>query len=84
MRLITFGRPAGTALRVPVRINWINTALAKSGFPVALITTPPVLQTPPRSDLKKQLAGMLTSFIGRIGHVERLPEGWRASDLARP
>lgn len=65
----------------PNRVNWINTALANFGVPVALITTPQFYLI--QRYVEKQSGWNSEQFIGRIGHVERLPERLHTSDLVR-
>jgi AAA domain len=63
----------------PSRVNWIMTALVNCSVPVALITTPQFYAAQQRVE---RLTGWTSEqFIGRIGHVERLPAKLEKSDL---
>jgi hypothetical protein len=63
----------------PHRVNWINTALANFGVPVALITTPQFYTV--QRNVERLTGWNSDQFIGRVGHVERLPERLEQSDL---
>lgn len=63
----------------PARVNWIMTALANSRVPVALISCPHFYTNQSRTE---KLTGWNSAqFIGRIGHVERLPDALPREDL---
>ncbi len=64
---------------VPSRVNFINTALANYGVSVALVTTPQFYIA--QRHVEKQTGWNSDQFIGRIGHVERLPERLSKADL---
>lgn len=63
----------------PARVNWINTALVNHGVPVALITTPQFYEEQRR--VERVTGWNADQFVGRIGHVERLPESLSNPDL---
>lgn len=64
---------------MPSRVNWIMTALVNHGVAVALVTTPQFYTAQKRVE---GLTGWTSEqFIGRIGHLERLPEKLEKSDL---
>ena len=65
---------------VPGRVNWINTALANFDVPVALIITPQFYVA--QKAVERQTGWNSAQFIGRIGHIESLPENLRPADLA--
>lgn len=63
----------------PARVNWIMTALANFGVSVALVSCPHFYNAQTRTE---KLTGWNSAqFIGRIGHVERLPDKLTISDL---
>lgn len=64
---------------VPSRVNFIDTALANYGVSVALVTTPQFYTA--QRHVEKQTGWNSEQFIGRIGHVERLPERLSQADL---
>jgi hypothetical protein len=64
---------------LPVRINWIMTALVNCGVPVVLVTTPQFYKAQAR--VEKSTGWTSDQFIGRIGHVEKLPEQLSMPDL---
>jgi len=64
---------------VPSRVNWIMTALVNRGIGVALITTPQFAAT--QKKVEKLTGWNSTQFIGRIGHIERLPNRLAKRDL---
>lgn len=64
---------------MPFRINWIDTALANFNVPVALVTTPQFYVA--QKSVEKQTGWNSDQFIGRVGHVERLPEKLPFADL---
>lgn len=66
---------------LPVRINWIMTALVNMRVPVALITTPQFMRT--QKLIEKRSHWTSEQFIGRIGHYEKLPDTLSAQDLGR-
>ena len=64
---------------MPSRVNWIMTALANRQIPVALITTPQFYTAQRRVE---DLTGWASEqFIGRVGHVVRLPPHLHKEDL---
>jgi hypothetical protein len=63
----------------PSRVNWIMTALVNQGVPVALVTTPQFYVSQKR--VEKLTGWTSEQFVGRIGHVERLPDRLEQSDL---
>ncbi|HEY5232206.1 MAG TPA: AAA family ATPase [Verrucomicrobiae bacterium] len=64
---------------LPSRVNWIMTALVNEGVPVTLITTPQFLQAQARCE---KLTGWTSEqFLGRIGHLEKLPDRLERKDL---
>jgi len=64
---------------MPSRVNWIMTALVNEGVPVALITTPQFHQAQARCE---KLTGWTSEqFLGRIGHLEKLPDRLERKDL---
>jgi hypothetical protein len=65
----------------PSRVNWIMTALVNCNVPVALVTTPQFYASQQRVE---RLTGWTSEqFIGRIGHVERLPNKLGRADLVK-
>ena len=64
---------------MPSRVNWIMTALVNRGIGVALITTPQFAIT--QKKVEKLTGWNSTQFIGRIGHIERLPNRLEKRDL---
>ena len=64
---------------LPVRINWIMTALVNFGVPVVLVTTPQFQRAQAR--VEKSTGWTSDQFTGRIGHVEKLPDHLPMSDL---
>ncbi|MEI7733478.1 MAG: ATP-binding protein [Verrucomicrobiota bacterium] len=64
---------------MPSRINWLMTEAVNSGVAVALVTTPQfhVFQR----KVEKLTGWNSEQFIGRIGHLERLPETLSLDDL---
>jgi hypothetical protein len=66
---------------VPARVNWIMTTLCNEGIASALVTTPQFYTA--QSQLEKQTAWSSAQFIGRVGHVERLPDKLCAADLRK-
>jgi len=64
---------------MPSRVNWIMTALVNQGIGVALVTTPQFAVT--RKKVEKLTGWNSTQFIGRIGHLERLPHHLSKRDL---
>ena len=63
----------------PFRVNWINTALVNHNVPVALVTTPQFYASQQR--VERLTDWTSEQFIGRIGHVERLPGRLGRADL---
>ena len=65
----------------PSRVNWIMTALVNCNVPVALVTTPQFYASQQRVE---RLTGWTSEqFIGRIGHIERLPSKLGRADLVK-
>ena len=62
----------------PDRVNWILTALVNQGVAVALVTTPQFYTSQKRVE---DFGWTSEQFIGRIGHVERLPQRLGKDDL---
>lgn len=69
----------GRHYSLPSRVNWLTTALVNFGVPVALITTPQFHTSQHR--VEKQTGWNSDQWIGRIGHIERLPEVLPIQDL---
>src|ERR1035437_6034360 len=65
----------------PFRVNWINTALVNHNVPVALVTTPQFYASQQR--VERLTYWTSEQFIGRIGHVERLPNRLGRADLVK-
>lgn len=66
---------------MPMRVNWILQALVNFNVPVALVTTPIFYSAQKRVE---DLTGWTSSqLIGRIGHVERLPDRLGRADLVK-
>jgi hypothetical protein len=65
----------------PFRVNWINTALVNHNVPVALVTTPQFYASQQR--IERLTDWTSEQFIGRIGHVERLPNRLARADLIK-
>lgn len=64
---------------MPSRVNWILQALVNFNVPVALVTTPLFYSSQKRVE---DLTGWTSEqLIGRIGHVERLPNRLGRADL---
>jgi len=57
------------------------TTLCNMGVPVAMVTTPQFYSA--QALLEKQTAWSSQQFIGRVGHVERLPEKLSHTDLRK-
>jgi hypothetical protein len=64
---------------MPSRISWVMTALANHAVPVALITTPQFHFN--QKQVERLTKWNSDQFIGRIGHLERLPSTMETSDL---
>jgi hypothetical protein len=64
---------------MPARVNWVMTALVNRGVPVALVTTPQFYNA--QKQVERNTGWTSEQFIGRIGHVERLPQRLDKSDL---
>jgi len=64
---------------MPSRVNWIMTALVNQGIGVALVTTPQFAAT--QKKVEKLTGWNSIQFIGRIGHLERLPTHLEKRDL---
>jgi hypothetical protein len=66
---------------MPSRVNWILQALVNFNVPVALVTTPLFYSSQKRVE---ELTGWTSEqLIGRIGHVERLPNKLGRADLVK-
>jgi hypothetical protein len=66
---------------MPSRVNWILQALVNFNVPVALVTTPLFYSSQKRVE---ELTGWTSEqLIGRIGHVERLPNKLGRVDLVK-
>lgn len=66
---------------VPSRVNWIMTTLCNMRVPVILVSTPQFYTA--QAQLEKQTAWTSEQFIGRLGHVERLPDKLSDADLRK-
>jgi len=64
---------------LPVRVNWIMTALVNYGVPVALVTTPQFIQT--QRIVEQRTSWTSEQFIGRIGKYKKLPDSLGKEDL---
>jgi hypothetical protein len=65
----------------PSRVNWIMVSLVNCNVPVALVTTPQFYESQRRVE---RLTGWTSEqFIGRIGHIERLPDRLGRADLVK-
>lgn len=64
---------------MPARVNWVMTALVNRCVPVALVTTPQFYTA--QKQVERLTAWTSEQFIGRIGHVERLPQRLDKADL---
>jgi hypothetical protein len=69
----------GQRFAMPARVNWIMTALVNRGVPVALVTTPQFHKA--RERVEKLTGWASEQFIGRIGHLEKLPTDVAQRDL---
>ena len=66
---------------MPSRVNWILQALVNFNVPVALVTTPLFYSSQKRVE---ELTGWTSEqLVGRIGHVERLPDKLGRADLVK-
>ena len=66
---------------MPSRVNWILQALVNFNVPVALVTTPLFYSSQKRVE---ELTGWTSEqLIGRIGHIERLPNKLARADLVK-
>jgi hypothetical protein len=66
---------------MPMRVNWVLQALVNFNVPVVLVTTPIFYSAQKRVE---DLTGWTSSqLIGRIGHVERLPDRLGRADLVK-
>jgi hypothetical protein len=66
---------------MPSRVNWVLQALVNFNVPVALVTTPLFYSSQKRVE---ELTGWTSEqLIGRIGHVERLPNKLGRADLVK-
>ena len=66
---------------MPSRVNWILQALVNSNVPVALVTTPIFYSSQKR--VEKLTGWTSEQLIGRISHVERLPNKLEWADLVK-
>jgi len=66
---------------VPSRVNWIMTTLCNMKVPSVLVTTPQFYTA--QAQLEKQTAFNSDQFVGRLGHVERLPDKLSDTDLRK-
>jgi hypothetical protein len=64
---------------LPTRINWIMTGLVNFNVPVVMLTTPQFYKA--QSRVEKSTGWTSEQFLGRIGHVEKLPTSLPMSDL---
>lgn len=64
---------------VPVRVNWIMTALVNNDVPVALVTTPQFMRT--QKAVERRSCWTAEQFTGRIGHYQKLPDSLSEADL---
>jgi hypothetical protein len=65
----------------PSRVNWIMTALVNYNVPCACLTTPQFYAAQKRVERLTEWTS--EQFIGRIGHVERLPDRLGKADLVK-
>ena len=63
----------------PARVNWLMTAAANHGVAVALVTTPQFFKG--QKQVEQLTKWNSEQFVGRIGHVERLPKELDFDDL---
>ena len=66
---------------MPVRINWLMTALVNHGVAVSLVTTPQFFRS--QQAIEKATCWTSEQFIGRIGHYEKLADSLSADDLTK-
>jgi histone H3/H4 len=66
---------------VPARVNWIMTVLCNMDIPVVMVTTPQFYTA--QAQLEKQTAWSSAQWVGRIGHVEKLPDELPDADLRK-
>jgi hypothetical protein len=64
---------------LPVRINWLMTALINHGVPASLVTTPQFLAG--QKTIEEKTRWTSEQFIGRISHYKRLPNTLAQKDL---
>lgn len=64
---------------MPDRVNWLMVALVNNNVPVAIITTPQFYHA--QKSIERLTGWSSEQFMGRIGHVERLPERIGKKDL---
>jgi hypothetical protein len=69
----------GRSSSPPERVNWVMAALVNQGVPVALVTTPQFYTA--QKQVERNTGWTSEQFIGRIGHVERLPQRLEKADL---
>ena len=65
----------------PTRVNWIMTALVNYNVPCACVTTPQFYASQKRVERLTEWTS--EQFIGRIGHLERLPSKLGRADLVK-
>jgi len=63
----------------PDRVNWLLVELVNFEVPVALVTTPQFYHS--QRQVERATGWSSEQFLGRIGHVERLPERLEWDDL---
>jgi hypothetical protein len=68
---------------VPARVNFVMTEFCNQNIPVpvVLVTTPQFYSA--QAQLERQTAWTSEQWVGRLGHVERLPETLSESDLCK-
>ena len=66
---------------LPARVNWIMTALVNYNVPCVCVTTPQFYVSQQRVERLTEWTS--EQFIGRIGHVERLPAKLGIRDLVK-
>jgi AAA domain len=71
--------PQNDRRKLPVRINWLMTALVNKRVPVGLVTTPQFSKD--QSIIEKMTGWTSEQFIGRIAHYEPLPDTLSDSEL---
>lgn len=63
----------------PSRVNWLMTAVANHGVSLALITTPQFFSA--QKEVERLTKWNSDQFVGRLGHVEKLPSRLEIDDL---